>query len=101
RQKVALLAQQMASVMAAAAAFAKAGVSGDVAAGALLAMNEGFAKRARELTASPEIEAQIDRVMSNTKPGKTRGGRTKGAGSKSEAQRAAEADIKALQDVRR
>lgn len=103
RQKVALLAQQMASVMAAAAAFAKAGVSGDMAAGALLAMNEGFAKRAGELSASKAIEAQISNVTSNTKwgGGKTGRGKKKGAGSKSEAQRAAEADIKALQDVRR
>ncbi len=102
RQRVALLAQQMASVMAAASAFAKAGVSGDVAAGALLAMNEGFAKRARQLSASPEIEAQINRVYKNTTPGKGSGGKKSkgGGGGKSETQRAMEQDAAAIQKAR-
>lgn len=76
RQKVALLAQQMASVMAAAAAFRKAGVADDVAAGALIAMNEGFAKRSQEIdTVSSGTEAQIKRILANTKGG---GGKSRG-----------------------
>ncbi len=82
RQKVELLAQQMASVMAAAAAFAKAGVSGDMAAGALLSMNEGFARRAQELTASPDVEGRINQIGSNTTPKSS----SKGSGKSKAAQ---------------
>lgn len=85
RQKVALVAQQMASVMAAANAFRKAGVADDVAAGALIAMNEGFAKRSREIdTVSSGTEEQIKRILANTKAGARKSGGRAGGKSTTE-----------------
>ncbi|OFV47362.1 phage tail tape measure protein [Oligella sp. HMSC09E12] len=80
RQKVALLAQQMASVMAAARAFAQGNVSADVQAGVYASINEGFAKHAESLGVSEGTQKIIDNIINNTKPKSSGGGRSGGGG---------------------
>lgn len=78
RQRVALLAQQMQAIMAAARAFAAGNVSADVQAGVYASINAGFAEAANSLSVSDATERQIARIKTNTKPGGTR--RTGGGG---------------------
>lgn len=85
RQRVALLAQQMASVMAAARAFAQGNVSADVQAGVYASINEAYATHAATgLSVSAETEKQIARIQKNTVPGVKNSKKSGGGGSKSD-----------------
>lgn len=102
RQRVAMLAEQTATLMAVVQNFAKTGVAADVQAGVLTNMNKWFEKRFKDVTASPGIEDQIGRVMSNTLPKAGGGGRKGGGGGgKSARAQAAESDAKAIATMRR
>lgn len=84
RQRVALLAQQMASVMAAARAFAQGNVSADVQAGVYASINEAYATYATALSVSAETEKQIARIQKNTVPGSKASKKSGGGGAKSD-----------------
>lgn len=84
RQRVALLAQQMASVMAAARAFSAGNVSADVQAGVYASINEAYSKYSNELTVSPETEKQIARIQKNTVPSSKTSKKSGGGGSKTD-----------------
>lgn len=84
RQRVALLAQQMASVMAAARAFEQGNVSADVQAGVYASINEAYATYATALSVSAETEKQIARIQKNTVPGVKNSKKSGRGGSKSD-----------------
>lgn len=84
RQRVALLAQQMASVMAAARAFAQGNVSADVQAGVYASINEAYATYATALSVSEETEKQIARLQKNTVPTAKTTKKSGGGGAKSD-----------------
>ena len=84
RQRVALLAQQMESVMAHARAFAAGNVSGDVQNFVYGQINEAFRIQSAGLSVSAETEKQIARLQKNTVPTAKTTKKSGGGGSKSD-----------------